>query len=251
MNMIFVGDPHGRYQHIIDAVKEQQPASCILVGDQCYEEPVDQLFADIDGLTEFHWIHGNHDTDRPGWYANLFGSPWAYRNLNGRVQALAGVRVAGLGGVFRASIWHPDTGVQYETREAWQLAHQSKKFAQKARSHDSSIWPDEYEKLAMQQADILVLHEAPDCHRLGVTALSDMAELLGVRLIVHGHHHQQYCAMLDSGIAVVGLGLAQVASLDMDIFAQAGSAEDVFQGFSFGMSAIRGGGWRHETTHTL
>jgi len=251
MNMMFIGDPHGRYQHIIDAIHKQKPASCILVGDQCFDEPVDQLFTGIDDYTKLRWIHGNHDTDRPGWYAHLFASPWSDRNLHGRVEELAGVRLAGFGGVFRASVWHPDTGVQFASRKQWKLAHQSKKFAQKARSHESTIWPDEYEKLAMQRADILVLHEAPDCHRLGVTALSELAELLGVRLVVHGHHHEQYEAVLDNGIAVVGLGLAQVATLDMDIFAVSESAEEIFQGFSYGKIAKRGGGWTYETVHTL
>jgi len=251
MNMMFVGDPHGRYQHIIDAIHEQQPASCILVGDQSYEEPIDQVFAEIDGVTAFHWIHGNHDTDRPEWHKSLFGSVWADRNLHGRVEQLSGVRVAGLGGVFRESIWHPDTGVNYASRKQWKLSHQSKKFAQKERAHASTIWPDDYEKLATQRADILVLHEAPDCHRHGVKALSELAEMLGVRLIVHGHHHEQYTAVLDSGIAVVGLGLAQVATLDMDIFNQAKSPEEIIQGFSYGMSAKRGGGWTYEAAHSF
>jgi len=47
--MMFVGDPHGRYHHIIDAIDEQKPGSCILLGDQCYEEPIDQLFASVQG----------------------------------------------------------------------------------------------------------------------------------------------------------------------------------------------------------
>jgi len=96
-----------------------------------------------------------------------------------------------------------------------------------------------------------VLHEAPDCHKHGVAALSELGELLGVRLIVHGHHHEQYTAVLENGIAVVGLGLAQVATLDMDTFAQADSAEALIRGFSYGMIAKRGGGWSYATTHSV
>ncbi|MDX8397564.1 MAG: metallophosphoesterase [Mariprofundaceae bacterium] len=243
MNMMFVGDPHGRYQHIIDAIHEQQPASCILVGDQSYDESIDQLFAESDGETAFHWIHGNHDTDRREWHDSLFGSPWADRSLHGRVEQLCGVRVAGLGGIFRESIWHPDKGIEYASRKQWKLAHNLKKFTQKERKHESTIWPEDYDKLAKQRADILVLHEAPDCHRLGLTVLSQLGERLGVRLIVHGHHHEQYTAVLDSGIAVVGLGLAQVVSLDLNVFEQTKSAEKVIQALSFGEKAIRGGGW--------
>ena len=79
MKVMFVGDPHGLYQHIIDAIKLHQPTACVLAGDQCYEEPIDQLFADIDEETALLWIHGNHDTDRPDWHANLFGSVWSDR----------------------------------------------------------------------------------------------------------------------------------------------------------------------------
>jgi len=241
--MLFVGDPHGRHAHIVEEIESEKPAACVLVGDQCYGEPIDQLFAPIDGKTAFHWIHGNHDTDQPGWYANLFDSPWAERNLHGRVQSMAGVRVAGLGGVFRGQIWEPDESPVYADRASWKLQHASNKYRQIERKHQSTIWPEDYHALGMQEADILVLHEAPSCHRYGVSALDDLAEVLGVRLIVHGHHHSQYTARLDSGIAVVGLGLAQLATLDLDAFRAANDADDIVAAFDFGMMAKRSGGW--------
>ncbi|MDQ6991859.1 MAG: hypothetical protein Q9M31_00150 [Mariprofundus sp.] len=91
-----------------------------------------------------------------------------------------------------------------------------------------------------------MLHEAPDCHRHGVKALSELGALLGVRLIVHGHHHTQYTAVLDSGIAVVGLELAQVATLDIDLFTEAQSVKEITAVFYFGFRAKRGGGWADE-----
>jgi len=231
--MMFVGDPHGRYHHIIDAIDEQKPDSCILLGDQCYEEPIDQLFASIDGQTEFHWIHGNHDTDRPSWYKSLFGSVWRDRTLHGKVQSVAGVRVAGLGGVFRGKIWDPNGDKTYETRSLWKQQHASNKYRQIERKHQSTIWPEDYDALALNSAEILVLHEAPSCHAHGFSVLDDLAEMLGVRLIVHGHHHKQYTASLDSGIAVVGLGLAQLATLNMDAFTEAHNSEGVLSAFEF------------------
>lgn len=241
--MLFVGDPHGRYEHIIQAIEAEPPAACVLVGDQCYDEPIDQLFAPIDGKTALHWIHGNHDTDRPGWYANLFDSPWADRNLHGRVQAMAGVRVAGLGGVFRGGIWMPGEHPAYADRASWKRQHASNKYRQLERKHQSTIWPEDYDALAMKFADILVLHEAPSSHQHGYAALDDLAEVLDVKLIVHGHHHQQYTATLDSGVAVAGLGLAQLAWLDVDAFCAANSADEVIAALDFGMIARRGGGW--------
>jgi hypothetical protein len=59
------------------------------------------------GLTEVYFIHGNHDTDTKEEYDNLFSSQLAHRNLHGKVTTIDGKRVAGLGGIFRASIWYP------------------------------------------------------------------------------------------------------------------------------------------------
>jgi len=246
--MMFVGDPHGLYQHIIDDIQLHCPTACVLLGDQCYDQAIDQLFADIDAKTALRWIHGNHDTDRPGWYANLFDSPWRKRNIHGRVEQFSlesgSLRLAGLGGVFRGKIWNPKGGEpSYQKRTVWKHQHNSKRYAQNERKHESSIWPEDYDRLAMNKADILVLHEAPTSDMHGYQVLDELAEMLGVCLVVHGHHHRQYTATLENGIAVVGLGLAQVAMLDLDAFAQAGSANDIFAAFQFGKRATRDGGW--------
>jgi len=214
-----------------------------LLGDQCYDEPIDQLFASIDGITDFHWIHGNHDTDRPSWYDSLFGSQWANKTLHGNIQLLSGVRVAGLGGVFRGQIWHPNASPVYNDRTSWKLEHASKNYRQIEKKHQSTIWPEDYDALAMQAADILVLHEAPSCHKHGLSVLDDLAEMLGVRLIVHGHHHTQYTDILDNGIAVVGLGLAQPAVLDIGAFHNANSPDDIIAAFDFGKAGTRDGRW--------
>ncbi len=50
---------------------------------------------------------GNHDTDIDADYDNLYDSRLAERNLHGRVVTTAGVRVAGLGGIFRGQVWMP------------------------------------------------------------------------------------------------------------------------------------------------
>ena len=53
----------------------------------------------------------------------------------------------------------------------------------------TAIWPEDYDYLASQRADILVTHEAPRSHPAGNAALDALARAMGASLIVHGHHH--------------------------------------------------------------
>jgi len=151
--------------------------------------------------------------------------------------------VAGLGGVFRGKIWQAGEEPKYVQRAVWKQQYAAKQYRQIERKHESTIWPEDYDALASLHADILVLHEAPSCHAHGVKELDLLAESLGVRLVVHGHHHRQYSDMLDSGIAVVGLGLAQLAMLDMEAFQAAQNGDEIIAAFEFGKMAQRGGGW--------
>jgi hypothetical protein len=56
----------------------------------------------------------------------------------------------------------------------------------------STIFPDTTEGLARQRADVLVSHEAPAGHPYGFAAIDRLAVAMGVRLVVHGHHHVEY-----------------------------------------------------------
>lgn len=146
---------------------------------------------------------------------------------------LGGLRVAGLGGIFRPKIWHPNSRVIYAKRSDWNIKHQDKRFAQLRRKNESTIWYEDYEYLSTKKADVLVSHEAPSCHRYGVKALDDLAASLGARLIVHGHHHDCYTDTLSNGISVVGLGLAQIAYMDVETFRLAKSNNEIFSAFEF------------------
>jgi hypothetical protein len=53
-------------------------------------------------------------------------------------------------------------------------------------------------------ADILLTHEAPAVHPHGWRAINELAEALGVQVVVHGHHHQN--------IDYVGEGLMTTAA---------------------------------------
>ena len=72
----------------------------------------------------------------------------------------------------------------------------------------TAIWPEDYDDLAGQQADILVTHEAPSSHPAGRAALDALARSMGVRLIVHGHHHVNYLATAEDGLQVLGVAAA-------------------------------------------
>ncbi|NYG35483.1 metallophosphoesterase family protein [Sphaerotilus montanus] len=99
------GDVHGRFEHLIGAVLQppqgQRPAAIVLLGDVQAARPLELELAAILPHTEVWFIHGNHDTDSDADHDHLFGSALAHRNLHGRVVEVAGVRIAGLGGVFR------------------------------------------------------------------------------------------------------------------------------------------------------
>ena len=107
--MIFMlGDVHGSFRHVKRVVDEHRPAAVIFLGDLEAEKPLHEILADVMDKTEVYWIPGNHDTNNQSLYDNLFGSALADRNLHGRVVEIDGVRVAGLGGIFREEIWYPE-----------------------------------------------------------------------------------------------------------------------------------------------
>ncbi len=190
--LMFFGDPHGSFDFVIRCVQTYHPEAIILLGDIQAQRPLEIELAPILSLTEVWWIPGNHDTDSDADHDNLFGSELAHRNLHGRVVEVAGLRVAGLGGIFRETIWAPPLAPAYRsaadrlkvirTAERWRGGL--------PRRHRTSIFPDEYECLAQQRADMLVTHEDLGGHPHGWKALDDLAIVLGVQVVVHGHLHQ-------------------------------------------------------------
>ena len=199
--IFFCGDPHGHFEHIIEAVHVHQPAAVVLLGDVQAQEPLEVALRPIVDRAEVWWIHGNHDTDSDADYDNLFASSLADRNLHGRVVEIAGVRIAGLGGIFRGQVWHPPSPPRYPSAEDF-LAQCGKGNRWRnglPRKHRSSIFPDHYAALLQAKADVLVTHEAPSCHLHGFRAIDDLASSLGVATAFHGHHHQQ----IDYGQAAI------------------------------------------------
>lgn len=224
--LLFAGDPHGNFKPMIKAALKLKPDAVITLGDHDLERPLSQelkplLAAGIRVL----WIPGNHDGDRDHWYGNLFGGIPGLWNLHGHVIEVGGLRIAGLGGVFRQQVWFPPDKPKLRTR--MEMLHFGSNYGDhlkwKApgevmpglpRRYRVTIFPEDFDRLASECADILVSHEAPSCHKHGFSEIDALADIMGVKMIIHGHHHEDYEAVLDSGVRVLGVGLGMVKAID-------------------------------------
>lgn len=212
--ILFAGDCHGDFVPVIEEAGEA--SAVVLVGDQ---EPqvslVDELGPGLARKT--WWIYGNHDSD----YLDFFDNHKSMvdQNLHCRVIDIEGVRIAGLGGVFRAKKFEIDQTTRLaevdldcpqDYREAWiKLRRGGRAYP----ADFTSIFPDDLKSLLALagHVDVLVTHEAPESHPLGFQLVGDIARAMGVRMLIHGHHHERYSATLDGGIRVEGIGMARTA----------------------------------------
>lgn len=210
--ILFAGDTHGDFVPLIEEAGDA--TAVVLLGDQ---EPQVGLMDELGpGLApKTWWIYGNHDSD----YLCFFErhAAMAGRNLHCRVVEINGVRVAGLGGVFRAKKFGVDQATRlsevdldcpYTSRAAWVRQRRGGTF------HPldfTTIFPDDLKALLYLKGrvDVLVTHEAPESHPMGFPVLGDLARAMGVKLLIHGHHHERYSATLDGGIRVEGIGMAR------------------------------------------
>jgi len=155
--------------------------------------PLEIELASILAQTEIWFIHGNHDTDSEVDHDHLFGSKLSDRNLHGKVVEIAGLRIAGLCGVFRGKVWSPPAPAIFESPQKYLARCGKGNFWRGGLplSHRSTIFPVDYARLMAQRADILVTHEAPSAHPHGFAAIDALARRLGVGKTFHGHHHDQ------------------------------------------------------------
>jgi len=215
--ILMFGDVHGDFKHVLPVVEKEKPAAIIFLGDLDLERPFESEMSQIMKLTEVYFIHGNHDTDSHQKHDYLFNSKLADRNLHGRVVEIDGIKVAGLGGVFRQAIWWPkddhsaisnfdnyNAFVESEVQASlWQEKRRQKAHGNtecevespvlvgKRLTHKSSIFFDDWLNLYSQQADILVTHEAPCCHPHGFSGITELARGMQVKRTFHGHHHDR------------------------------------------------------------
>lgn len=205
-----LGDNHGNFDHIMETVERtgEMPTAVIFLGDLECQTPFSNCICDLEshGITAY-FIPGNHDTDSDENYLNLWGDKlFQERNLHGRVVEIAGFKVAGLGGVFRGRIWDPDSedvpGIHnwpalfksqnvkrpHRLRAEQPTVEQISRDSE-LRKHSSTIFYDDWFQLYGQRPDLLVTHEAPDCHQYGFKAITGLAQSLRVKAAFHGHHH--------------------------------------------------------------
>lgn len=230
-NIYFYGDVHGNFEHVLATVQRDKPDAVIFLGDLEAQWPLDVALEPIIGTTQIHWVHGNHDTDSTGNYTNVFDSTLGPQNLHGRVVDVCGLKIAGLGGVFRGKVWMPPDEPFFDSYAAYaqhlrslQPPHQqitnSGQLSRRELTHKSTIFPDIFDGLATLRADILVTHEAPSCHPKGFKEIDSLARALGVTKTFHGHHHDRleysgHSAAL--GFKAFGVGFCGITDLEGNV----------------------------------
>ncbi|NCC04456.1 MAG: metallophosphoesterase [Proteobacteria bacterium] len=212
--ILFAGDCHGDFVPVIEEAGEA--SAVVLLGDQ---EPLNDLVVELGpGVAQkTWWIYGNHDSDYLDYMTHH--ESMAERNLHCQVVEVEGVRIAGLGGVFRAKKFEVDQTTRlaevdlncpHDYREAWiKLRRGGRAYP----ADFTSIFPDDLKSLLALagHVDVLVTHEAPESHPLGFQLIGDIARAMGVRMLIHGHHHERYNATIAGGIRVEGIGMARTA----------------------------------------
>jgi predicted phosphodiesterase len=224
--ILFAGDPHGNFSPILRAcLAASGSGTLILLGDCDCPAPLPAVLAPVlEAGWKVKWVLGNHDTDSEAAYDRLVAAH-PEGDLGLRVDEVAGVRFAGLPGVFKPRVWYPRADgaagriepPQFQTRAAFLRALTPDQHWRGGLPlwHRDTIFPEDFERLRRERFDVLVTHEAPSCHRHGFADIERLAAACGARLIVHGHHHESYAAELPNGIRVRGLGLAEMWALPM------------------------------------
>lgn len=229
--ILYCGDAHGEFRHIIDAATQLHASAVILLGDM---EPWRPLHEELEPIVDRVWfVHGNHDTDDDVNWVRVWESKLAARNVDGRVVVLPdGTRLGGLGGVFRGAVWFPNREPHPRARNCEDLIamtpRQDRWRDGPRRRHWSSIFPDELDRLSLLRADVLITHEAPVYHANGFAMLDTLAQAMQVKVSVHGHQHDN----LDSshrwasqGFKSHGVGLRGITAIDAE-----GNAEVIVEG---------------------
>ncbi len=236
--ILYCGDPHGQFRHIVAAAEHTNASAVVMLGDM---EPKQPLHIELAPLVERRlpvwFIHGNHDADSDPLWQCVWGSQIAERNVHGRTVDLPnGQRLAGLGGVFRQVVWFPKQGsargvepafrsrVEHAKstprQDRWQGSHH--------RKHFGAIYAEEVERLAQLRTDVLITHEAPGYHPNGFLVLDALARSMGAKVVVHGHHHDRIDSSArwsTQGFKSYGVGLRGITSIDAD-----GNAEVIVPG---------------------
>ncbi|WP_084782426.1 metallophosphoesterase family protein [Roseivivax halodurans] len=225
--VLFYGDPHGRWEPLHKAL-DFDIHTVFMLGDLAEAkrnpEQVDdarQALRRISDLgVDWHTISGNHDSDTAK-ICDLLFYELEEKLADGKVINVqtGDVKVAGLGGVIRGRIWDGEAKPYVQSPEEL-LANTPKQERYRQGlpfKKRSTIFPSTVDYLSEQKADVLITHEAPSCHPNGFGFIDKLADVMGVQLIVHGHHHTPYNARLKNGVKVKGLGLAETWRLESNL----------------------------------
>lgn len=231
--ILYCGDAHGEFRHIIAAAVRTRACAVVLLGDMEPAQPLHEELAPlIERGTPLYFVHGNHDADSDAMAERVWGSKLGDRNLHGRVVTLPdGTRIAGLGGVFRETVWYPSVSAAREGEPAFRSREDHTRSTPRqdrwrggpARQHLGTIYPDEVDRLAELSADVLVTHEAPGYHPNGIALLDTLAQAMGVKIAVHGHQHDRLDSSIhwsQQGFNSFGVGLRGITAIDLAGHAQ-------------------------------
>lgn len=218
--IIFAGDPHGCFDHIESYFEEHcslnhEDLHLIILGDLALNN--EQKLISLAKKCNLWFIHGNHDGITSDSFKTIWGLEWQKYNLHGKITTIDGVKIAGLGGIFRGKIWMPPNRPLFlDPIHFCQYLSQDELYkGGLPLRHRSSIFPSDIEDLSQFQADILVCHEAPLPHPSGFQVINDLAQDLGVRHIFHGHHHENFLYdNTNQAIKITNVGWRSLADLD-------------------------------------
>ncbi|WP_431264601.1 metallophosphoesterase family protein [Roseateles chitinivorans] len=192
------------------------------------DRPLDEVLAPL--AERVWWIPGNHDADRIIDIERTWHSGLRDRNLHGRVVRIPdGRKIAGLGNVFRGNVWMPKgpNGAAGATPNFSSMRQHARSTPRQDRYQDGphfkhwgTIYPEDFERLKRQRADLLVTHEASGYHPYGFSILDELARALGVSLLAHGHLHDARWRFEDQsqmwraqGFKSVGVGLRGITAV--------------------------------------
>lgn len=217
-SVIIYGDPHGEWRPLLRACAEDPPDGVVLLGDCDLDMPLRRKLAPVfDAGIHVRWIPGNHDTETEAYYDHLWGD-YPQGNIHAGPAEMGDMVIVGLGGIFKDRVWYP----RVELAEPTYLTRQDcvRRIMPVDRWRGGlplllrdAIFPEDVRRLKKLKADVLVTHEAPSAHRHGFVGVDEAARLCRARLVVHGHHHRSYDAVLPTGIPVRGLARAEVLRL--------------------------------------
>ncbi len=217
--ILFAGDPHGSFSHLLPFLhpdKNGNPPAVVILGDLQINSP--SVLEELAKHCDLWFIHGNHDSKTAAAYDALWGSEWHARNLHEKVQEIQGVKIAGLGGVFRGKIWMPPNKPLYvDPIHFCQYCPEERLWRHGIPlRHRSTIFPSDVESLLGQKADILITHEAPKPHPYGFAVINHLAQKMGVKHIFHGHHHDNFVYKKNARFAyhITNVGFRSLTDID-------------------------------------